>query len=337
MKNNRRDFIKKVSVLGAGLSLTPSYTYAKAASLKKIMGSGNIGIVGLDTSHSPAFAKVINSQNSGYKVTTAFTTVSPDIPASAERVDKFTQEISNLGIEVTSSLDMLIDKVDYIILNTVDGRLHLEQAKKILKSGKRVFINKPMAASLKDVIEIFNLSGKLGVPIFTSSSIRFMKKVQKVREGSIGRVLGADTYTPISYEPTHPDLFWYGIHGVEMLFTLMKVGCKRVKRLTTTQYDIVTGDWGDGRIGNYRGLKNKMQKYGGQAFGEKGVSYLGDFENFNPMVDEILHYFSTGEVPVQPNETIEIFAFMEAAHESTKNNGNWVLINDILEKSGYKL
>jgi len=336
MKNNRRDFIKKVSVLGAGLSLASSYTYAKATSLKKITGSGNIGLVGLDTSHSPTFAKAINSLNSGYKVTTAFTTVSPDIPASAERVDKFTQEVKNLGIEVTSSLDILIDKVDYIILNTVDGRRHPEQAEKILKAGKPVFINKPMAASLKDVIELFNLSGKLKVPIFTSSATRFMKKVQEVRSGSIGRVLGADTYSPVSYEPTHPNLFWYGIHGVEMLFTLMKTGCKRVKRQTTAQYDIVTGDWGDGRIGNYRGLKNKMQKYGGQVFGEEEVSYLGGLENFYSLIDAILHYFSTGKVPVQPDETIEIFAFMEAAHESTKNGGNWVLIDDILTKAGYK-
>jgi len=159
-----------------------------------------------------------------------------------------------------------------------------------------------------------------------------MKKVQEVRGGSIGRVLGVDTYSPVSYEPTHPNLFWYGIHSVEMLFTLMKTGCKRVKRQTTTQYYIVTGDWGDGRIGNYRGLKNKMQKYGGQVFGEEGVSY----ENFYPLIDAILHYLNTGEVPVQPDETIEIFAFMEAANESTTNNENWVLIDDILTKAGYK-
>jgi len=335
MKNNRRVFIKKISVLGTGLGLASTRAFGQMEFTKKVIGSGNIGIVGLDTSHSPTFAKVINSLNSGYIVTTAFTTVSPDIPASVQRVDKFTKEVANMGIEVVSSLDMLIDKVDYIILNTVDGRRHPEQAVKVIKSGKRVFINKPMAASLKEVIEIFDFSQKLKMPMFTSSGTRFMKEVQEVRRGSIGKVLGADIYTPISYEPTHPDLFWYGIHGVEMLFTLMKTGCKRVKRQTTAQYDIVTGDWGNGRICNYRGLKNKMQKYGGQAFGDKGISYLGSLENLNPLIDAILHYFNTGEVPVQPKETIELFAFMEAAHQSTKNGGNWILINDILKKAGY--
>lgn len=332
-ENNRRNFIKMTSIVGAGITMIGSSVFAKNKT--EIKGQGSVGIVGMDTSHSPALVKAINSSENGYYVTTAFTTVSLDFPLSVNRVEKFTAQIENMGVKIVQTLEELLDKVDFVLLCTVDGRLHLEQALKIFKARKRVFIDKPLAASLKDVIEIFNLSKKYNIPTFTSSAVRFMEKAQRVRKGSIGKVIGADTFARVSYQPIYPELYWYGIHGIELLFTLMQSGCQRVKRLTTNDFDLVTGDWGEGRIGNYRGMKYKMGKFGGQAFGDKGVSYLGEFKGLEPLHYAILHYFNTGEVPVQPKETIEIFAFMEAAHESSRKNGEWITIKSVLDKVGY--
>ena len=328
--NKRRNFIKNVSILGAGITMVGSSAFAKN------MKNKCIGIVGMDTSHSPTLVKAINGADNGYKVTTAFSTVSLDFPPSADRVDMFTKQISDMGVEIVPTLDELLEKVDYVLLLTVDGRRHLEQAKKIFKAGKKVFIDKPIAASLKDVIAIFDLSKKYNIPTFTSSAVRFMETAQEVRGGSIGKVLGASTFAPVAYQPTLPALYWYGIHGIELLFTLMQTGCQKVKRQKTEHFDLITGNWGDGRIGTYRGLQNKMQQYGGQAFGEKGVSDLGRFKDFEPLHHAIIRYFETGEVPVTPQETIEIFAFMDAAHQSSKQNGAWISILDVLDKVGYK-
>lgn len=309
--------------------------FGKTSIPKLIKGNKPVGIVGMDTSHSPTLVKAINNTANGYSVIAAFTTVSLDLPPSANRVDKFTQQISDMGVEIVSTLEELLEKVDFILLCTVDGRRHLEQVEKIFKAGKRVFIDKPLAASLKDVIKIFELSKKYNIPTFTSSAVRFMENVQDVRNGSIGKLSGASTFAPISYQPTHPELYWYGIHGIEMLFTLMQSGCKQVKRLQTEQYDLITGDWGNGKIGTFRGLKNKMQEYGGLAFGENGVSNLGRFKDFEGLHHAILHYFDTGDIPVKPKETIEIFAFMEAAHMSSKKEGDWITITSILDAVGY--
>lgn len=285
----------------------------------------------MDTSHSPHFLEAINNSTSGYKVTTAFTTVSRDLPSSINRVEKFTAQIKSMGVEIVDSIEELLSKVDYVLLCTVDGRFHLEQAEKIFKPGKRVFIDKPMAASLADVRKIFALSEEYNIPTFSSSSLRFLTKAKEVRNGSIGNVQGAQVYAPINYEPTHPKLYWYGIHGAELLYTVMKQGCKQVKSLSTEKYDMIIGDWGDGKIGTYRGLKNGMQEYGGQAFGNNEVSYLGTFENADSLIEEILHYFDTGEVPVEPSETIELFAFMDAAQKSEEEKGNWVSIEDMFK------
>ena len=329
----RRDFIKSsaFSSLGVGFSGAGILRDVRAKT-----DTGKIGIIGLDTSHSPAFAKYINNKDNGFRVTAAWTTVSKDIPASPNRVEKFTGQIRDMGIKITGSIEEMLEEVDYVLLETVDGRLHPEQAEKVFKSGKRVFIDKPVAGSLQDAVSIFAAAKKYNSPTFSSSGTRFISKVQAVRNGEIGQVLGADTFSPMKLEPTHPDLFWYGIHGVEILFTVMQPGCKRVRRVVTDTYEQVTGDWGDGRIGTFRGIKKGEKNYGGQAFGTEGLSYLGEWESYDAMLDVILHYFATGEVPVEPAETLEIYAFMEAAHESLRQGGAWVTLESVLKKAQYK-
>ena len=329
-KTDRRSFLKKTALSGLGIGLAGSTVLANGDGKVK-----KIGMVGLDTSHAPAFAKYINGKDHHFKITAAYTTVSRDLPASNDRVEKFTAQIRGMGIEIVDTLSSLLKQVDYVLLTSVDGRRHLKEVTEIFKSGKRVFIDKPVAGSLEDAIAIYKASEKYKLPTFSCSGTRFLSTVQEVRNGSIGEVMGADTFSPVKYEPTHPELFWYGIHGTELLFTVMGAGCKKVRRTKTDQYDIVTGDWGDGRIGTFRGIRGKKGGYGGQAFGTKGLSYLGGWENYDPTVDAALKYFEDGIVPVEPRETIEIYAFMEAAHESTRQNGDWVTLDSVLTKAGY--
>lgn len=63
---------------------------------------------------------------------------------------------------------------------------------------------------------------------FSSSALRFTPQNQKLRNGEFGKILGADCYSPHKVEPTHPDFGFYGIHGVETLYTIMGTGCESV-------------------------------------------------------------------------------------------------------------
>jgi len=318
---NRRKFLTNTAAGGLGLTITG------AASLNATnvwMEDVPIGVIGMDTSHSVAFSKYINSRENGFKVVAAYTTVSKDIPSSYERVDQFTEELRQEGLQIVNSIELLLESCDCILLETNDGRLHLEQAEEVFKSGKRVFIDKPVAASIEDVKAIYKMAQDSGIATFSSSGTRYMSKAQAVRNGSIGEILGADTYSPVSYEPSHSDLYWYGIHGVELLFTVMKTGCLRVRRTRTAMHDTVIGEWENGGIGTFRGLLEGNKGYGGQAFGTEGLMDLGSWEGYDPLIEAILQYFRTGEPPVTPAETLEIYAFMEAAKISSENNGGWI-------------
>lgn len=297
-----------------------------------------IGVIGLDTSHAPAFAKLMNDPKAaediaGVRIVAAYPQGSPDIESSTRRVPEYTQQYKDMGIEIVDSIPALLEKVDCVLLETNDGRPHLEQVLPVLKAGKPCFIDKPIAGTLADAIAIFDASEKYKTPIFSSSSLRYMAGAQEVRNGKIGKVLGCDAYSPASLEATHPDLFWYGIHGVEILFTVMGTGCESVTRAHTPGVDVVTGTWQDGRVGTFRGIRQGASGYGGRAFGDKGTTELGGFGGYRPLAVEIVKFFKTKEVPISPEETLEIYAFMEAADESKRQGGAPVKLADVMQKA----
>ena len=242
-----------------------------------------------------------------------------------------------MGVEIVSSIDELLRKVDVVLLETNDGRLHLEQAIPVMKAGKTVFIDKPVAASLADAVAIFKAAEKYKTPVFSSSSLRYSQGAQEIAQGkTVGKVLGADCYSPCKLEKTHPDLFWYGIHGVETLFTVMGTGCRKVVRMTTADTDAVMGTWDDGRIGTFRGIRSGKADYGGTVFGEKSIAQIGPYGGYNPLLVKIIEFFQTGISPVSAKETLEIYAFMEAADESKRKGGIPVSIEQVLKKAQTK-
>ena len=300
-----------------------------------------LGIIGLDTSHVVAFTKVLNDPASkdhvaGAKVVAAFKGGSQDIESSASRVEGYAKDLSEkFGVKIHDSIEEMCKNVDAVLLESVDGRPHLKQARPVIKAGKPLFIDKPMAASLRDALEIFKLARKAKVPVFSASSLRFGKTTQEVRSGSVGKILSADTCSPVNLEPHHPDLFWYGVHGCEALFAVMGTGCETVTRGTTADGRIeVTGTWSGGRTGVFReGTKGKGA-YGGTAKGEKGEATVGSSDGYGPLVVEAIKFFQTGVSPVPAKETIELFAFMEAADESKRQGGKPVKIADVLKEAG---
>jgi predicted dehydrogenase len=333
MNQNRRKFIRK-STLALGASAIPFVSLSRILQ-EKI----KIGIIGLDTSHAIAFTKLFNAENpdpslAGFRVVAAYPKGSSDIKSSVDRIPDYIKQVQQQGVEVVDSIKKLLSMVDVMLLETNDGRLHLEQAREVFKASKPVFIDKPTAGSLKDVVAIFKEAADKKIPMFSCSSLRYMKNVNAVRnENKIGQVLGADTFSPATLEPTHPDLFWYGIHGVEVLFTVMGPGCETVTRFQTEGVDVVVGKWKDGRLGTFRGTRNGKHDYGGTAYGKEGNINLGPFDGYEALAKKIAEFFKTKIVPVDPKETIEIYAFMEAADESKRNGGATVLMADVLRKA----
>jgi len=296
------------------------------------------GMIGLDA-HALSWTKIINNPKAEGEladmvVVAGYPGGSPDIPQSMELLNRHVEPVREMGVEIVDSIDKLIEKVDVVMILSIDGRRHLEEAKPVFAAGKPVFIDKPIAGSLAEAIEIFRLARQHNVPCFTSSSLRFAKRTIDVRDDpKLGELVGCDQYAPCPLEPHHPDFFWYGIHGVEPLFTIMGTGCVSVTRVHTEGSDMAIGVWEGGRIGSVRGIRDGRRGYGSTVFGTKGTVPGGGFDGYEPLIVEIVKFFKTGKPPVSEKETLEIFAFMEAADESKRQGGRPVTLESVMRKA----
>jgi len=295
-----------------------------------------VGIIGLDTSHAPTFTRLLNDTSSpdhiaGARVVAGFPGGSPDLASSAGRVEKFTAEIRDKWkVEIVKDIAALLTKVDAVLLESVDGRVHLEQARPVLAAKKPVFIDKPLAASYRDAREIARLARQSGTPWWSSSSLRYAPGLAELKNAP-GGLKGASTYGPAPLEPTNPGFFWYGIHATEMLYTLLGTGCEEVTTVHAEGTDVVVGRWKDGRLGVVRGIRDGAHDYGAVAFGGKKIQALpaGASGLYKPLVAEIVKFFQTGAPPVPNAETLEIMAFIEAAERSRQRGGVAVKLADI--------
>jgi hypothetical protein len=299
-----------------------------------------LGIIGLDTSHVTAFTELLNNPEAknhvaGAKVVAAFKGGSPDIESSASRLEGYTKTLQEkYKVEIVPTIEELCTKVDAVLLESVDGRPHLAQARPVIKAGKPLFIDKPVAGSLKDAIKIYKLAKAANVPVFSSSSYRFYDSLTELKKKDLGEVKGAISYGPCSLEKTHPDLFWYGVHATEALFAVMGTGCETATRISTRDTDVVDGVWKGGKVGTVRGLRNAATPHKVIIFGTKTIADQQGSGTYAPLVQEIVKFFQTKIAPVSPDETIEMFAFMEAADESKRQGGKPISIAKTIRKNG---
>ncbi len=291
------------------------------------------GMIGLTTSHVVAFTKVLNDPEStgvlaDVKVVAGYTGGVPDNPSSWDRREKYTEDLQGRGVKIYDTIEEMLENVDVVLLEEVDGRPHLKWARPVIEAGKPLFIDKPLAGSLADCIEIFRLAKEKKVPCFSSSSLRFSAGFQAARSGNseFGKIESCTAWSPMSIEPHHPDLFWYGIHGCEILFTVMGPGCKTVTREAENR---VVGIWEDGREGTFIGQKG----YGAEVVGSEKSGNAGTYGGYEPLVIEICKFFKTGKPPVSMEETLEIYTFMEAADESKRSGGKSVSMKEVFQKA----
>jgi len=347
--------LRHVPVLLAVLvSLCPSGV-ARADAPKSV----RVGVLGLDNYQAVAYTQLFNDPKAsgdlaGLRVVAAFpAAASDDIAESVESLPKWKAEIVKFDVKLVGSVEELLRGCDAVMIMSLDGRKHLEQATQVLKAGKRLYIGRPLAASLGDAVAIVRLAEQTKTPCWTSSQHRFSPGFIGMRNHpEVGRVLGCDIYGGCPTEPHHADLYWHAVHSIEALYTIMGRGCVSVSCTSTEYAEAITGTWDDGRVGTYRGIKKGAVKYSATVFGDKGVSVAGiyghgvpvkgvvptndKYMGYEGIAIEMAKFFKGGAAPVSAEETLEIFGFMEAAHESKRTKGAAVRVADVLEKARKK-
>ncbi|AIQ64914.1 oxidoreductase [Paenibacillus stellifer] len=287
-----------------------------------------LGVIGLDTSHVTAFAEILNDPGHPHHIPGATIQVaypgkpSPDFALSCDRIEGYTEElVSNYHIRLADSEEAVAEECDAILLESVDGRVHPEQFKRIVPYGKPVFIDKPFALSSREAREMLDAAERFRVPWMSCSSLRYGEALsEQLRSMESESIIGADCHGPMAIEPTQPGLFWYGIHAVEMLYKVLGRGCVSVSAAKSEDYDQITAIWDDGRMGTIRGNRKGNNKFGVLLHGDQTTRYANMSDHHKPfyasMLEQIVRMFHTGIVDIDPEETLEIIRFIESANLS---------------------
>lgn len=287
-----------------------------------------LGLVDFDTSHAVEFTKRINHVDIAEDQWVEGAKVVAGVPGtsqiSPERIPEYTAKIKEYGVPLFDDPSELFGKIDAVLIESVDGSVHRERALPFLERGIPTYVDKPFACSLADAKAMFEVATRKHIPLMSSSSLRYAPEVVEAKKASAANKLeGVATYGPAPTHPRNPGLFHYGIHPVEMLFTLMGAGCRRLTCLSQPGGEVVTGVWDGGRVASVRGIREGAQAYGFTLFGAKGVETKGVSTQYiyRELLKEIIGMFQDKELPIDPRETLEIVAFIEAARRSAESDG----------------
>ena len=296
-----------------------------------------IGMIGLDTSHCGAFIGLLNYPDNefhvpGCRVVAAYPGGSQLCACSRDRVGKYTEQMRDEhGIEIRDTLEELTEGMDAFLLESVDGRQHLEQFKVLAEAGKPVFVDKPLTCSAAKARELAALAEAKGVPLMSASSIRYAAGIAGLLPDG-AQVNACEAFGAMSLQDDYPAYFWYGVHSAEVLFSYMGSGCASVQTLHEEHTDLLAGRWSDGRIGTVRGTRFEGGAFGCTVYTGGGVVH-GLMENAPPpyamMLKEVVEFFRTGQSPIAPAETVEVMAFLDAAEQSRQANGAPVALADV--------
>ena len=295
-----------------------------------------LGIVDCDTSHVVAFTERLNHVGIAEDQWVDGAQVLAAVPlpslVSPERVEPFTEKLRGYGIEILSLPEDLIGRVDGVLIEAVDGSVHLERALPFIEAGVPLWIDKPLTCSTAEARTLVDAARRKGVPLLSASALRYDLSVQDVlaRRDELGAVLGVDAYTPATTHPRNPGLFHYAVHGVELVYGLMGPGCRRVRCVHTEGVDVAVGEWSDGRLGTVRGTRQGSYGLGFSAFCEKGVvTQTSSKYYYRELLKRIVEMFRAGISPMSDDELVEVVAFQEAANLSMERDGQPVLLEEL--------
>ena len=325
-----------------------------------------IGILGIDNFGSVAYTEFLNRPHAegvfaGIRVVAAYPIGSSDYPDSSKLTEQWKKQLTDLyqnpvdpkdavpSIEMVNSVDELLARCDGVMIFSMDGRLHLEQAAQVLKAGKRLFIGRPLASSMEDAVAIFKLASETKTPCWSSSQHRYSTGFSGMKNHpEVGRVIGCDVYGGWAINTPESDQFTRPLHSIETLYTIMGPGVVSVVCTATPTVESITALWNDGRVGTYRGIKEGAVKYSATVFGDQGVSTSGiyghgvpvngvvptndKYVGYEGLAREIATFFKGGPAPVSPAETLEIFALMRAAEISKSENGAVVRLQNFAKE-----
>jgi predicted dehydrogenase len=291
-----------------------------------------IGMIGADSTHTEAYASLVNLPSAPLYGRAKVTKLWGEDAAQAQA--KATQ--CQIPQVVTTPVAAMMG-VDLVMVCNRYGDDHPPYARLAIETGIPTFVDKPFANDFSAVRELVELAGRRNVPIMSCSAVRYAVEVVELqaRLPTFGELNSAVTSGPAAGDFPNPRAkhpFFYGIHPVELLHTLLGPGAEAVTTQRTLRGDMGLVHYPDGR----QGIINLMQKspslYHGAVYGANGWSAveIRSWEHF--YVETMARIISMAESRTPPYPiawAVEVMAILSALVRSAEIGGETVRLNEL--------
>jgi hypothetical protein len=204
------------------------------------------------------------------------------------KVSKHIALASNIE-NICENLEDMLDKVDGFLLARDDAENHKQYVDVLVKTGKPIYIDKPICLSKKELDYYFDIE-KNNNQLFSCSAIRFSKEfnINNLNLTDIGEIEYIDSYVMKSWEK-------YSIHIIEPVvdsfFKNDKI--KNINSIKTNSKNSTTVLWRSGMISRFNTFDKiptpiKIELYGTK--GQKTLIFEDTFYAFKNALIEFLNY-----------------------------------------------
>lgn len=273
----------------------------------------------IDEWHANNYPQMIRSSRYKDRYDVALAWEMPHSLADKKPIDQWCSE---QNVRRATSIEQIVDECDAIVVMSPDNaERHEELADLPLRSGKPVYIDKPIAPSLAAAKRLFEKAAKYNTPMMSSSALRFGSALQNALNDKVrgDRVHFAATRGGGVFHV-------YAIHQLEMLVMAMGVGATRVMHCGNDHANVMLVDYSDGRRGSIQLLQGVPFSMA-MAYGDNHCESLDTMDDFFPrFIDAMLTFFDTGLSPIPVAQTLEIAALIEAGLEGLKRGDQWISV-----------
>ena len=300
------------------------------------MNELKIGLVGLDTSHVTAFASLLNDPSNkahvpGGRIVAAYPGGSKDFELSWSRVEGFTKTLrEKYAVKMLETPEAVAEAADVVFITSVDGRVHREQFERTAKFKRPTFIDKPFTVSVADAEAILRTARAEKIPLMSCSSVRYSDNVVEALGGKREDVLACDAHGPLSEVPTQPGLFFYGVHAIDLIVSVLGHGCREVRAVKYDAGDVVTLAWPGGRVATARLMKQPHGRFGVTLHRKSGAQFVDASAAKRPayasMLEAILRSLPQGKSDVPEDEMLDTIRIIDAANRSREAGGDAVKV-----------
>lgn len=284
------------------------------------MNDKKIAMIGLDTSHSVVFTRLIQGTApdgghvSGMRVAKAMRF--PSAFQGEEGQDKRQTDLEALGVEMVPDVESVLKGMDAVFIEINDPSLHLPYFEKIVGAGLPIFIDKPLAATVSEGRRIIELAEKHGVKVWSASSLRFLPQLIDAKK-TVPAPAFAHTFGALGKAAAGNDLVWYGVHAVEMLTATLGTGAQSVQAIENATGIVLLVTYANGRSGVVECLRGSYQ-YGGRLQFQGDIAMYTN-QNKSPypgLITALRDFVVEGKIPVPLTESLEILAILETGVRS---------------------